>query len=64
MMTMFTTSEATAQARKAPTVPNSRVVTDGGAVVVVEMVTAMSLGADDFGFVPVGQSAESLRNWS
>jgi len=54
MMTMFTTTEATAQARKAPTVPNSRVVTDGGAVVVVEMVTAMSLGADDSGFVPVG----------
>jgi hypothetical protein len=54
MMTMFTTSEATAQARKALTVPKSRVVTDGGAVVVVEMVTAMSLGADDSGFVPVG----------
>jgi hypothetical protein len=28
------------------------------------VVTAMSLGADDSGFVPVGQSAESLRNSS
>jgi hypothetical protein len=54
MMTMFTTSEATTQARKAATVPNSRVVTAVGEVVVVEMVTAMSLGADDSVFLPMG----------